>query len=254
MATIHVFRHAEAMHNVDTAFRDERDPGLSAKGIQDSKNLADEIHMPVVNVFSSPLRRAIQTSRYVFPEKQIIPLPQITEAGSSASGFGSPREALIREFGRRINANYLPGTYANLDPDSPFAYDLPKIEARFAQARKFLASQAAAAGPGANIAVITHGQSCHFLTEDWEGPVPGEWRADWDGNLKYRSYTIDSSTGDWYETVASRLRRKCPPYPVPGDQAVQEETRKFLCNRIIERTQEVRKLYDKYRVPKAVSN
>ncbi|KAI1762558.1 histidine phosphatase superfamily [Hypoxylon sp. FL1150] len=248
MATIHVFRHAESMHNVDLAQRSRRDPGLSPKGLEQCQSFAQVFPLAVTHVISSPMRRAIQTALASFPGKQVMLLPQITEAGSRPSGFGSPREALVREFGNDINVDYLPRIFANLDPDSPFAYEIGKMEARFAAERQFLAGVAAAAGTGAHIAVVTHGQSCHFLTDDWSGPKAPDPRADWDGNLACRSYTVDFSTGVWHETIESLLKRGLSPIPLPGDDAGKDEVKRILADRIIERTDAVREVYHRYRL------
>lgn len=114
---IHLIRHAESVHNVSEDFT-PLDPPLTELGITQASKLA-ETFMPghrVAVIYSSPLRRAIQTVLYAFTnvldEKyfpsdsnkgvengaQLIVDPYLQESSSLGCDTGSTREVLNTAF------------------------------------------------------------------------------------------------------------------------------------------------------------
>lgn len=253
MATIHVFRHAEAMHNIDERYRNTRDPLLTPAGMEQCRIFSEQFPFmdKIACVLSSPLKRAIQSSLLAFApalrNKQVIVLPEITEVGSHPSGFGSSPEELVSQFGNRINVDNVPHDFADLHPESPWAYEMEKIIHRMGLARDSLKDLAIKAGDGAHIVVMTHGQSCHFLAEDFDGPKPPIFRCEWDGNLTYRSYKVDLSTSRWIEVPESREKRGAP-VDSHVNEAAELHIVNFLVDKIEGRREAMQKLYSRYRV------
>ncbi|RYP70354.1 hypothetical protein DL769_004980 [Monosporascus sp. CRB-8-3] len=253
MATIHVFRHAEGMHNRFAEFRKTRDPDLTEEGGQQCRGFAAEFPYmdKVTHLVASPMRRAINSTILAFApvstRQKIMLLPELTEAGSRVSSFGSDPSELLREFGDKIDLDAVPKQWNRLDASSQFAYSLEKIEARTAAAREWLMELALAAGEDSHIVVMTHGQTAHFVTDDFEGVRPPKYTCDWRGNLEYRSYRFDFASGKMVETPESRTRRGMPPaYTL--DEATKKEIKDVLWRRILERTPEVHELYEAYKL------
>ncbi|KAI0181675.1 histidine phosphatase superfamily [Hypoxylon sp. FL1284] len=255
MATIHLFRHAESLHNVDPYFERTRDPSLSDRGIQqcrdfklqcwDKRNDADFPFMKsVTHIVCSPLRRAIQSALEAFGpqagQRRLIVLPELTEISRLPSAFGSSRDELVGEFGDALNVDYLPDDYGTVGRESPWAYELTKIHARVGAAREWLASLARDAGAGSHIVVMAHGQLNHFLADNYEGPKPPGYSAEWDGNLSYRSYLVDPEAGTLHETPESMAKRGAPLISPEDANWIKE----FLHERVEKNTAKVRRLYD----------
>ncbi|KAL7623789.1 hypothetical protein AAE478_005342 [Parahypoxylon ruwenzoriense] len=252
MATIHVFRHAEAMHNRYRELRQTRDPDLSPEGRQQCLELLVSFpHMDKVKyLVSSPMRRAINSCLLAFSpvvlKEPVVLVPQLTEAGSQVSSFGSSPSELHEEFGKKISLGLVPENWNAVSPDSPSAYDLEKIEDRTTRARLLLISAAREAGDGSHIVVMTHGQTAHFMTDDFSGVEPPKFRCDWGGNLDYRSYKFDFDSGTMIETPDSRQKRGLPAVVTADELTKNDEARDSLCSRIVERTPQVHELYEKY--------
>lgn len=116
-AQIHLVRHAESVHNVTKDFA-PLDPPLTELGIGQATKLADTF-MPgqgIAVVYTSPLRRAIQTTLSAFTNvldkkyyssssnggvengAQLVVDPYLQESSSLGCDTGSTRESLSTEF------------------------------------------------------------------------------------------------------------------------------------------------------------
>ncbi|KAI2463758.1 hypothetical protein F4781DRAFT_415550 [Annulohypoxylon bovei var. microspora] len=219
MATIHIFRTAETKYDAEPGFDNARDSGLSERGLEQCLEFSS--HSPflpfmqyVTHVVSSPLRSSIYSCRIAFDRivssKQIILLPELMDIGSLSPSFGSSAVALNAEFSTQIDQGALPSGWESTDPNSAYAYDAGKIKARTAAGREWLMDLAHTAGEGAHIVVMTHGKTAHFVADDFEGVEPPEYKADWDGDLSWRSYRFDFTAGKMIETLGSRTRRGVP--------------------------------------------
>ncbi|KAI1780804.1 hypothetical protein F4818DRAFT_436001 [Hypoxylon cercidicola] len=221
MATIHVFRHAESMHNVDEEQTKSRDPVLSPAGRQQCMDFSQQFPFMngVTHVVSSPLRRAIESSLLAFSpalaEKQVIVLPEVTETGNRPL----VSDPAVQSF------------WIYLDPLSPYAYEIGRINTRMIAGRRFLIELASTVDENAHIIVMTHGQSAHFLTDDFDGPKSPDFRCVWDGNLTYRSYKVDLITNALIETPESRARRGAPMASTI-DEATKDTIKGILTQRI----------------------
>ncbi|KAI1097330.1 hypothetical protein F4804DRAFT_351780 [Jackrogersella minutella] len=188
MATIHVFRLAEGVHNVLPEFEHVRDPG------------------------------------------------------AQMSSFGSDASKLYAEFTSQIDLNRVSGGWEVLDTNGAFAYDLEKIKARTTAAREWLADLALTAGEGAHIVVMTHNQTAHFVTDDFEGVEAPQYSCDWDDNLSYRSYKFDFSTKTMIETPESRERRGVSTVRTLS-QADSDAIKEIVSQRIIDRNPDIQGLH-----------
>jgi len=73
MKKIYLIRHAETKSNQEGIFRGRLDIPLSNRGIKQTKDLKKYFSKKEINVvFSSPLKRSMQTSQKSFPEKNIV--------------------------------------------------------------------------------------------------------------------------------------------------------------------------------------
>lgn len=73
--TIHLIRHGQAQHNVDTKYN-ILDPALTPLGQQQSKDLAERFEsIDVELVVVSPLRRTVQTAINVFASEKFKDVP-----------------------------------------------------------------------------------------------------------------------------------------------------------------------------------
>ncbi|KAI0007563.1 phosphoglycerate mutase-like protein [Xylariaceae sp. FL0662B] len=249
MATIHVFRHAQGMHDKGPELKDTRDPDLSEEGRKQCAELA--VSFPhtdkITHLVSSPMRRAINSCLLAFPtvvsKQKITLLPELTEEGSQMSDFGSDISVLLKDFGEGVDANGVPGHWNKLTPTSRSAYNLEKIEGRTTAGREWLADLAFFSPQGSHIVVMTHGHTAHWLTDDFEGVEAPGYLYDWDGELAYRSYQFDFASKKMIETSESRARRGAPAASV-YDEAAKRNVKEVLRGRILKRMPEVYEFYD----------
>ncbi|KAI2610652.1 histidine phosphatase superfamily [Hypoxylon fragiforme] len=252
MATIHVFRHAEALHNILPEFRAKRDPEISDAGRQQCIKMASEFPFmdQVTHLISSPLSRALSTIRLAFApvaeKQQIIVFPELTEAGIAISSFGSSIEELQEKYGDQLDLSHVPDDWEQIHPRSRFAYDLKLIFTRAALVRERIIDLASTAEEGSHIVVMTHGQTAHFMTGDFSGPEAPTYLTNWNGNLQYRSYAIDLASRALVETPESRVRRGILG---PNDPDAVAMVKAHICQRILCRMPEVHALYEAYNKP-----
>ncbi|KAI1206197.1 uncharacterized protein F4807DRAFT_463962 [Annulohypoxylon truncatum] len=216
MATIHVFRTAETQFDAEPKFRNARDSSLSEKGLEQCMKFSCHsgflpLMQHVTHVVSSPLCSSLYSCRIAFDRivssKTIIVRPELMDVGCPTPSFGSDKMKLFLMFGEQVNLDALPNGWEDIDPSSEYAhYDLQKIKARTSAGRRWLMDLARTAGEKAHIVVMTHGQTAHLLTDDFQGVEP-PYSANWDGDLSWRSYKFDFAAEKMVETPSSRVRR-----------------------------------------------
>ncbi|KAI5918992.1 histidine phosphatase superfamily [Camillea tinctor] len=200
--TIDIVRHAEAWHNISHS--DVRDPGLTPNGEAQSYQLRDTYPFmdKVSHVVASPSRRAVATALIAFDPavtnrgKKAILLPDLQETGARPSDTGSPPKRLETLFGPHVDLSRLSERWYRRDPDSDYAPDVGKVEARARRARLFLRRLARQApdDDDAHIVVVTHGGFLHFLTEDYGGLRAGRFASF--ANAQVKSYRFADLAGD----------------------------------------------------------
>ncbi|KAI1077946.1 hypothetical protein F5B20DRAFT_549890 [Whalleya microplaca] len=183
------------------------------------------------------MRRAINSCLLAFPtaasKHKIVLLPEMTDVGTRPSSIGSDVRVLLEEFGEKVDANGVRGDWNSLAPTSRSAFDLEKIEARTKAGREWLADLAFFTHPDAHIVVMTHGQTAHWLTDDFEGVQAPGGLTTW-GLLEYRSYQFNFFDKSLVETAESRARRGVPAaYTL--DEAAKQVRKEAMRQRILER-------------------
>ncbi|KAI2617352.1 histidine phosphatase superfamily [Hypoxylon sp. NC1633] len=217
--TIDIFRHAIANHNIHGSHIP--DPSLTECGLEQCVSLYTYYPFAgkVSRIISSPLRRTIETAilgvkPMVRDDIKIELMPELQEVNASPSSTGSPVEDLSRCYGKVVDLTTLGDFWYRKGPETPFAPDPEKVEARALVARRKIrdvARSAVASGnPDTHIAVVTHGEFAHWLTDDFVG-VSERHNSGW-ANLEFRSYkfiTLDESDRQarLVEKVGSRARR-----------------------------------------------
>lgn len=252
--TFHIFRHAEGEHQSRDYPPFKRDADLTENGRQQCVDW--RANMPpwagrVKRVIASPMKRALRSALISFApilkngNMVIEAIPELTEAGSRISGFGSDPDELIACFSangedRMIDLSRLYAGWNPFDLNSKFAYGVDKVKARSAEVRAELRqvaaeteAEAAREGneEGAHVIVITHSVIAHFLTNDYEGIAETGLSISWDTNLLYRSFQFGSDPHRLIETPESRARVGLPAVSTPAEQEKGRERIEARMNR-----------------------
>ncbi|KAF3942426.1 hypothetical protein ABW19_dt0205428 [Dactylella cylindrospora] len=221
---IHLVRHAEGQHNVDWQ-HDILDPILTAKGHSQCSTLSETFpyQSSVTHIFTSPLKRTIQTTLESFgpsidrlseanPEWRIISNPLFQETGEWLCDIGSTVPDLREYFSgvKRFPLIDFSAVEKNevwpMKPaDSIFAPGNVEERARLVREYFFYLTETT----GGEVVLVTHGGFLHYLTEDWEdyNEVHG---TGWN-NTDFRSYYFAGCLGgeiSLVETNESKERRK----------------------------------------------
>ena len=78
--TLHLIRHGQTAANSEGRYIGVTDVALTMEGADDLEKLAAEgIYPPVAQVYSSPLRRCLQTGILIYPQSTAIPVPNLSE-------------------------------------------------------------------------------------------------------------------------------------------------------------------------------
>ncbi|KAI0453405.1 histidine phosphatase superfamily [Xylaria acuta] len=201
--TIHVIRHAQAVHNVTHNFQ-LRDPELTEMGYKQCKELAAGFAKlgNVELVFASPMQRTIQTALATFETytqtKQIVLLPDLQEHDEMPTGIGSSLDDLLHKFGGQpVDFSFMTMEWTDKSPQSRYAIRFVAERAR--STRLFLRSVAQRyRDTDANIVVITHGLYIDHLIK----PDNNMFK-----NAEYRSYYFDQIAGD--DNRANLVEKPC---------------------------------------------
>ena len=263
--TFHIFRHAEGVHQVSDEALTRRDAELTEAGRQQCAELraAAPDALPwkggrVRHVISSPLRRTLQSCLLAFepvlarpqgPDDAgllVVAVPDLTEAGSRVSSFGSDPAVLAAEFNSagdgknkvRVDLSRVEQGWNSFDLSSKYAYSVEKLETRAADVRAYLRRMAAELEKEeeTHVIVMTHSVVAHFVTEDYEGIAPDR-RSAWADNLAHRSYRFEGPDR-LVETPESRVRTGLPPVSTLTDEE-KRALREHFMKRHYDRTAEV---------------
>ena len=144
-----LIRHAQSGHNAEGVCQGSSDEtGLSEQGRAEAERTREALADEQIDVVcSSPLRRALETARLLFPGREVIPLPLATERGFG-QWQGRRWEDLEREH---------PETFAQYKQTRellvPGAERLREYQERCMK----LAEGLVLSNPGRTIALVTHG-------------------------------------------------------------------------------------------------
>ncbi|KAJ4339380.1 hypothetical protein N0V87_003317 [Didymella glomerata] len=220
---IHIIRHAQGEHNATRNYS-IRDAVLTPKGKGQCSTLqsAFKYHNDIDIVFSSPLRRTIQTAslslgptlaRKEVPFVLLPPLQEVSNVGCDV-GLADTADDVKRILPTLFAEGELPFDYNKIDASHVtkgwnsktgyWAYERDAISKRASDLRGFLLRR-----PEKQVVLVTHGAFAHFLTEDWdvEDPMTGTaWL-----NCEHRvfDFTSTSTATDAHlqETDESRSSR-----------------------------------------------
>ncbi|KAI4187501.1 MAG: hypothetical protein L6R41_002783 [Letrouitia leprolyta] len=168
--TIHLVRHAQAVHNLTVANHSMPDPPLTPLGEQQCRDLCAKFpyHSSVKLVVTSPLRRTIQTSLIAFESElsrstECVALPEVQETSDLPCDTGSDIFAIKEDFkDKPVNFSLVPEGWNN--KQGKWAANGDAVAARCREVRRWLKMRDEQA-----IVVVTHGGLLHYLTEDWTG-------------------------------------------------------------------------------------
>jgi broad specificity phosphatase PhoE len=256
---LHLVRHAQGFHNLNTANHSLPDPDLTPLGEAQCATLSTVFPAAfpqsgapkITHLVASPLRRTLYTCILSFPAEVqrglvITALPELQETSAEPCDTGSEPAKIIEEFGSKVDFRLVkPGWNSKKGKWSPAS---SALRTRAQEARVFLrnmaqeAQRAAAAGAEKNvdIVVVTHGGYLHHFTEDWSD-YTDTMGTGW-ANTEFRSYEfVDVNGGDErasvVETGESRERRKGTEKTLSADEKRElkasveaEESEKELIN------------------------
>lgn len=78
--TLHLIRHGQTAANSEGRFIGTTDLALTMEGADALEKLAnDGIYPPIGALYSSPLRRCLQTGILIYPDQNAIPVPNLAE-------------------------------------------------------------------------------------------------------------------------------------------------------------------------------
>lgn len=78
--TLHLIRHGQTAANLEGRFIGTTDLALTMEGADELEKLASEgIYPPISALYSSPLRRCLQSGILIYPDQSAIPVPNLAE-------------------------------------------------------------------------------------------------------------------------------------------------------------------------------
>ncbi len=78
--TLHLIRHGQTTANIEGRYIGTTDLALTMEGADELEKLAyDGIYPPINALYSSPLRRCLQTGILIYPDLSAIPVPNLAE-------------------------------------------------------------------------------------------------------------------------------------------------------------------------------
>ncbi|KAL8749818.1 MAG: hypothetical protein Q9184_006654 [Pyrenodesmia sp. 2 TL-2023] len=186
---VHLVRHAEALHNTNSAHWTTHDPPLTPFGKQQCRELRARFphHSSIGLLVTSPLCRTIQTTLSAFhPEVsrgvKCVALPELQETGSGTCDTGSGAFVLKQAFKNTpIDFNLVTNDWAS--NKGRWAHEDKAIEARCQVVLRWLKSR-----EEDEIVVVSHAGLLRRLTDKkcscgkYHGP---SWK-----NAEFRSYSI----------------------------------------------------------------
>eukprot|EP00741_Cyanophora_paradoxa_P014308 tig00020780_g13799.t1 len=198
---VYVIRHGQSTYNAatDSGGPDPMlfDAELTGKGVQQAKALQAQVkELPIEVVFSSPLRRAIQTTLHAFenhpnkPPVEIVPYHR--EFQESSCDVGSPASELAALF-PALDFEHLEEIWWTTGPvDRRLGFpteDRRSLQARIQELKKFIASR-----PERTIALVGHWTFWYTATgHSLNNAELAEWKLDWDKHE--REYNANANRG-----------------------------------------------------------
>ncbi|KAI2611196.1 histidine phosphatase superfamily [Hypoxylon fragiforme] len=242
---IHVIRHAQADHNVSGS--GIADPPLNPAGMKECESLRIDTGVLIADrIVASPMNRTIMTAIHGVTQDpnrkvKIELMPELQEISATPSCVGSPASELKKMYkDDDVDFEGLDEYWYIKDDNTPFAPDPAKVEQRAKLARQKLRKigreEVARGNDNVHIAVVTHGEFVHWLTDDFIGfPVAGR-NTGW-SNCEARVYEITNLDAEDDEDVVmvevpqSRERRLATDDGVDtparrAEQAKEKETAK----------------------------
>ncbi|KAF4634435.1 hypothetical protein G7Y89_g3681 [Cudoniella acicularis] len=225
---LHLVRHAQGYHNLNTANHSLPDPSLTPLGESQCETLSQTFpHTDLLtHLVASPLRRTIYTALLSFSTAvssglKVLALPELQETSDLPCDTGSSPTKLAEEFGPKGQVDISRVHEGWNDKQGRWAPNATAIEARARDARLFLrelGAQAEMNGEDQHIAVVTHGGYLHYFTEDWDGHERFTGTG-W-ANTEYRSYEFVEGSEDasLVETRESRESRRGTEKPLTADE------------------------------------
>lgn len=119
MLEIYFIRHGETDWNTRRILQGKSDSNLTSEGIMQAKKLGEKIrHIDFDKIYSSPLKRAVDTTGYILGDQkmEVLPMPEFEEIGLGAVE-GIEREDFLRMYPKEYDAfwafseDYAPHTY-----------------------------------------------------------------------------------------------------------------------------------------------
>lgn len=178
---IRLVRHGQGYHNVEPLEQSRliHDAHLTELGIQRCQHFNDEFpkDIRIDLVCASPMWRTIQTAAYCFHDvipqtetKKILLLPDAQETTAIPCDVGSPKSAIVQEFGDLVDASLLSDEWTS--KEGRYATDAPALRARAKALRQWLRAR-----PEREIVVVSHGAILDYIVEenlDENGVFKGE--------------------------------------------------------------------------------
>ncbi|KAI1090094.1 histidine phosphatase superfamily [Rostrohypoxylon terebratum] len=234
--TIHIYRHAEGLHNVLARGGQIRDPYLTTLGLsqcaQIQRNTLAEL--PDI-IISSPLKRTIQTAVLCFTpaidkrDKMVHLVPELSEIGYHPCNQVSDRVALEKEFGGMIDATRVPDK-SPLLPGNKAEFEKRAVAARAAIKKVIDDYRELHSHKGhLNVIVVTHGAFINYLIG--KPNEQGIW-----ANTGHRSYifTVTAKADQaprLLETTESIKERTGPPGSAGKER--EQHLQKAYVNRVL---------------------
>ncbi|KAI1457864.1 histidine phosphatase superfamily [Annulohypoxylon moriforme] len=201
--TLHIFRHAEGLHNVAARGGGIPDPYLTTLGLTQCVQVQRIFRQDIDIIIASPMKRTIQTALFCFGQairdgsKNIILVPDLQEVGRDPCNTGSPPNVLVEEFGNVIDASRLGDSWYT-EGSSTNNTDILDRAVRARQAIATIIDEYKAGKPNLgniNVAIVSHGRFIQYLTGDFvRYRTPTEAYAAMWRNTGTRSYRFVSDT------------------------------------------------------------
>lgn len=193
MPGIELLRHAMTWGNLERRWTGTTDEPLAPEGIALARRCARPAEAVPRRVWSSPLRRCLETAAILFPGAQVITLPALRESAMGLLENKNHRELagepFYREWLRSGGQTPVPGMESR-----------EEVAARAVPVFRAILDELAAAGEDG--AVVTHGgvimAVCAALgtprQDDyrWWAPCCGGWRIDLEGWRETGCFTVTS--------------------------------------------------------------
>jgi len=149
MTRLILIRHGETNHNINGTYCGQENPPLNKRGRAQAKKLGKKMNSVVVHkVYSSDLKRAIQTSKLVFKGRRVEKIPRLREL--SFGIFGGLKYAQIMKKYPEMYSKWIKNTE---NYKIPGGESLKCLHKRVKAELKRIISR----HRGETIAIVTHG-------------------------------------------------------------------------------------------------